>query len=261
MWANPIDVAHAFLRASYGGFPAACRRFRLNLRFNRENGMNCTVKAVLPQANPNNLLSGFHSRGALPHVKREGGSYFVTFRLAGTLPKEILARLKAEREAILKHALAARRPLTWHEQEELFRWYASRVDRYLDAGHGACWLRQADIADLVANALNFHSKTRFVLHQWCVMPNHVHAVLHPLSGWTLSQILKSWKGYTGREANKLLKRTGNPFWQKESYDHLIRNDEDMHRCCHYTLMNPVNARLCKRPEDWRWSSAYRGGIE
>lgn len=91
------------------------------------------------------------------------------------------------------------------------------------------------------------------------MPNHVHAVLRPLPGWTLSQILKGWKGYTGREANKILKRTGNPFWQKESYNHLIRDDEDIQRCCHYTLMNPVNAKLCKEPGNWRWSSGYRGG--
>ena len=84
---------------------------------------------------PSRLLSGFHSRNVLPHLKREGASYFVTFRLAGTLPREVLLQLKAEREAILRQALAAKRPLTWHEQEELFRWYSSRVDAYLDAGH------------------------------------------------------------------------------------------------------------------------------
>jgi hypothetical protein len=66
---------------------------------------------------PNHLVSGFHSRGVLPHLKREGGTYFVTFRQAGTLPKDVLLRFKAEREAIIKHAQAAKRPLTWHEQE------------------------------------------------------------------------------------------------------------------------------------------------
>ncbi|MBI4327412.1 MAG: hypothetical protein HY674_19435, partial [Chloroflexi bacterium] len=66
---------------------------------------------------PNHLVSGFHSRGVLPHLKREGGTYFVTFRQAGTLPKEVLLRLKQERDAILQQAEAAKRPLTWHEQE------------------------------------------------------------------------------------------------------------------------------------------------
>jgi len=207
--------------------------------------------------NPGKLVAGLHARGVLPHLKREGAFYFVTFRLAGTLPRDVLLRFKAERAAIVAQAEAAKRPLTWREQEELFRWYSSRVDKYLDAGHGDCWLARSDIGELVANAINFHARQRFDLHAWVVMPNHVHAVLRPLPLWTLSEILKSWKGFTGREANRLLKRTGNSFWQVESYDHLIRDDEDLHRCCHYTTMNPVNAGLCEQPEDWKWSRAYR----
>ncbi|HEX9046790.1 MAG TPA: transposase [Verrucomicrobiae bacterium] len=208
-------------------------------------------------AENNPLVSGLHSRNVLPHLKREGASYFVTFRLAGTLPQEVLIRFKAERDAILAQALAAKRPLTWHEQEELFRWYSSRVDKYLDAGHGDCWLRRPDIADLVADAIRFHAGERFDLQAWTVMPNHAHVVLQPRPGWTLSQILQSWKGFTSREANRRLERTGKTFWQTESYDHLIRDDGDRHRCCHYTIMNPVNAGLCRQPEDWKWGSAHR----
>ena len=215
------------------------------------------MKTYPLKTDPKRLAAGFHTRKVLPHLKREGGAYFFTFRLTGTLPREVLLELKREREVIIQQALAAKRPLTWHEQEELFRWYASRVDKYLDAGHGDCWLRRSDVADLVAAAIQFHAGIRFDLRAWCVMPNHVHAVLRPSAGWTLSKILKGWKGYTAHEANKLLQRTGNSFWQSESYDQLIRDDEDMHRCCHYTTMNPVNAKLCQRPEDWKWSSAYR----
>jgi REP element-mobilizing transposase RayT len=215
------------------------------------------MKESSSAAPPSDLVSGFHSRKVLPHLKREGASYFVTFRLAGTLPREVLLKLKAERESVLRHALVAKRPLTWHEQEGLFRWYSSRVDAYLDAAHGECWLRQADIAGLVSGALRFFMGERYELGAWVVMPNHIHAVLHPLPGWTLSKILKSWKGYTAREANKILGRIGEKFWQTESFDHVIRDDEDAHRCCLYTTMNPVNARLCARPEDWLWSSAHR----
>ncbi len=205
----------------------------------------------------NKLIAGFHSRGTLPHLKREGSAYFVTFRLAGTLPQELLIKLKHERETILQQALTAKRPLTWHEQEELFRWYSSRVDAYLDAGHGHCWLRRPEIADLVSAALRFFDRERYELRAWVIMPNHAHVVVWPLPDWTLSQVTKSWKGFTARQANQILNRTGSQFWQKESYDHLIRDDKDMQRCCHYTVMNPVNAHLCARPEDWRWSSAYR----
>ena len=215
------------------------------------------VKVPLSSSGKDPLVSGLHSRGVLPHLKKEGASYFVTFRLAGTLPKEVLVRFKAEREAIVAQAEAAQRPLTWQEQEELFRWYSERVDKHLDAGHGNCWLGQPEVADLVANAIRYHASERFILHAWVVMPNHVHAALRLHPGWTLSEILKSWKGFSAREANRILKRTGTTFWQVESFDHLIRDDDDLHRSCHYITMNPVNARLCKRPEDWKWSSAYR----
>ena len=202
------------------------------------------------------LAAGLHSRGVLPHLKREGGTYFVTFRLAGTLPKEVLLRFKQERAAILQQAEAAKRPLTWHEQEELFRWYSSRVDKHLDAGHGSCHLREPALAGIVAGALEFFEGQRYELRAWVVMPNHVHVVVWPKPPQTLSDILHSWKSYSAHEINHRLPAPVVPFWQGESYDHLIRDDDDLRRCCHYTLMNPVNAGLCARMEDWKWSSAH-----
>jgi REP element-mobilizing transposase RayT len=209
-----------------------------------------------PDRQPNRLTAGFHSRGHLPHLKKEGGRYFVTFRLAGTLPASVLQKLKQEREQILQQALAAKRPLTWHEREELFRWYSHRVDAYLDAGHGECFLRQPEVAKLVADALKFFESQRYELRAWVIMPNHVHVVVWPRPPETLSRVLHSWKSFTSKEANKLLGRAGE-FWQSESYDHLVRDDDDHARCLAYTINNPVTARLCARPEDWQWSSAYR----
>ncbi len=204
------------------------------------------------------LTAGFHSRDHLPHLKKEGGSYFVTFRLAGTLPANVLQQLKQEREQILQHALTAKRPLAWQEQEELFRWYSNRVDAWLDAGHGECFLRRPEIARLVADALRFFDGPRYELRAWVVMPNHVHVVVWPRPPETLSRVLHSWKSFTSKEANKLLARAGGTFWQSESYDHLIRDDDDHARCVAYTINNPVSAGLCARPEDWQWSSAYQG---
>ncbi len=215
------------------------------------------MKSLPRKRDQSHLVAGFHTRNVLPHLKREGGSYFVTFRLSGTLPAEVLEQLKRERELIVAQAVAAKRPLTWHEHEELFRWYSTRVDAYLDAGQGKCFLRQPAVADLVADALRFFVGQRYELKAWVVMPNHLHVVVWPKPPHTLSEILHSWKSYTGTLANKLLARVGQPFWQEESYDHLVRDDTDMARCCEYTLMNPVNARLCTRPEDWKWSSAHR----
>ena len=203
------------------------------------------------------LLAGLHARGGLPHLKREGGTYFVTFRQAGTLPRDVLLRFKGERETILKHAEAAKRSLTWHEREALFRWYSQRVDKYLDAGHGTCHLRDPALADIVGAAIPFFEGQRYDIPAWVVMPNHAHAVVRPLPGHTLSDILHSWKSFTSHEINKRLPEKVVPFWQAESFDHLIRGDDDLHGCCRYTVMNPVDAGLCPRPEDWKWSSAYR----
>ena len=205
---------------------------------------------------PDPLVSGFHFRGVLPHLKKEGGTYFVTFRQAGTLPRELLLRFKAERDSILYHALAAKRPLTWHEQGDLFRWYSERVDRHLDCCHGECHLRRPVCADVVADALKFFNHERYELRSWIVMPNHVHVVVWPKPPHTLSKILHSWKSFTAHKLNKLLPQKVVPFCQSESYEHLIRDDDDLHRCCHYTLGNPVNAGLCAEAHLWRWSSAY-----
>src|SRR5437762_2534405 len=126
-------------------------------------GRDACATSMADTERPNQLIAGFHSRGVLPHLKREGGAYFVTFRQAGTLPKEVLLRFKQERDAIIQHALAAKRPLTWHEQEELFRWYSSRVDKYLDTGQGTCHLRDPEHADLVAGAIGFFDGQRYEL--------------------------------------------------------------------------------------------------
>ena len=68
----------------------------------------------------------------------------------------------------------------------------------------------------------------------------------------LASILHSWKSYTANEANKILRRNGE-FWQREYYDHLIRDDRDLDRCVAYTVQNPVKSGLCKLWEDWPWS--------
>ncbi len=215
---------------------------------------DCTTSK--PDSKPNTLVSGFHFRGVLPHLKREGATYFVTFRLAGTLPREVLMRFKAERNSILQHAVAAKRPLTWGEQEDLFRWYSERVDSYLDCGRGECYLRRPDCAGLTASALTFFEGERYELRSWAVMPNHVHVVVWPKPPNTLSKILHSWKSYTAHEINKLLPNKVVPLWQNESYDHLVRDDEDFNRCISYTRMNPVKARLCAEAHEWPWSSSY-----
>ena len=203
---------------------------------------------------PNSLVAGLHFRGKLPHLKREGAAYFVTFRLADSLPAHEVARLKHERQVVLEQAPAAKSPLTWHEEEQLLAWYCDKVEALLDAGYGACSLSKPEIADSVAGALKHFNGQRYELRAWTIMPNHVHAIVWPMPDYTLSNILHSWKSFTSKAANKLLGRTGE-FWQKESFDHWIRDDAEHARLVAYVENNSVKARRATAPENWKWSSA------
>ena len=200
---------------------------------------------------------GYHHRGYLPHLKISGVAYFVTFRLTDSLPREVVVRLKERREHLLRRAAHDHPDDHEHFRRELFKWYAAEVDGALDQHTGAAWLRQPLIADLVANALRHFDGTRYTLHTWCVMPNHVHAVVRPLGAHALDAILHSWKSFTATAANRKLGRVGRRFWQHESYDHWIRDDADFAHCVRYTEENPVKARLCGSVEDWPWSSAAK----
>ena len=134
--------------------------------------------------------------------------------------------------------------------------HSQRVEKYLDAGYGACHMKDPRVAQLVRDALLHFDGQRYDLLAWCVMPNHVHAVVEPRPGHDLSNILHSWKSFTSNQANQVLGRTGT-FWQAESFDHLIRDAEDFDRALHYTLDNPKQAGL----KDWQWvgcGKAFQG---
>ena len=158
------NVAARFQRASEGGFqPRGSSSSVLAVQADLDY-KHSTMQPARTMAGSSRLVSGFHFRGKLPHLKREGALYFVTFRLADSLPRECVLKLKREREALVQAALAAKRPLTWQEEQQLFAWYSERVEAFLDSGVGACWLRRPEIADLVAGALNFFNGERYDLH-------------------------------------------------------------------------------------------------
>jgi len=86
------------------------------------------------------------------------------------------------------------------------------------------------------------------------MPNHVHTLLVPKAGFLLEDVIHSWKSFTSNEANKILNRRGR-FWQEDYYDRFIRNAQHYVDAVDYIENNPVKASLCRRPEDWPFSSA------
>jgi putative transposase len=173
-------------------------------------------------------------RRRLPHFHPDGAYLFVTWRLHGSLPATFTEGFHASPG----QAFAAR-------------------DRALTQNGGPVWLNNPRIARLVVDAIGSgeNQKQLYELSAWVVMPNHVHLLILPRV--SLPRITHWIKGRTAREANLLLGRTGEPFWQDESYDHWVRNEKEFNRIVAYIESNPVSARLVARPEDWPWSSAAR----
>ena len=186
--------------------------------------------------------SYWHRRN-LPHF--EGGAIpqGVTFRLHDSLPREKVAEMT---ESILSPDKAA-------VNKERMR----NLNQLLDQGHGAAWLKNPAVAEVVQKSLLFFDGQRYSLHAWVIMPSHVHVFFTPAEGWTLTKILHSWKSFSAREANKVLGRVGE-FWQKEYFDRAIRDEKGFNAAIEYIENNPVKAGLCQAAGEWRFSSAFRG---
>jgi REP element-mobilizing transposase RayT len=194
----------------------------------------------------------FRDRGYLPHFEVQELTYFLTFRLADTLPKNVLRAFEIEKEQLNQEAIKRGEKLLPEEEKRLNYLKSKRIQEYLDKGIGQCWLRQEEIAEIVANSIKFFEKTRYVSHAWCIMPNHVHWLITPKESESLAKIVHSIKSYSAKEANKKLSRTGT-FWNREYYDHCVRSSDEFGRLVMYTLNNPVKAGLCKEWRDWPWT--------
>lgn len=176
-------------------------------------------------------------RRNLPHWFPEGRAIFVTWRLYGSLPAAFWARLREEKR---------------YSAREEFRCADASLD---SATTGPLWLNDSRIAEHVVATLHRGEELRhYDLHAYVVMANHVHALITPRIEFR--QITNAIKGVTAREANKILNRRGNRFWQEESFDHWLRNEQQFERSRNYIEKNPVKAGLVASPEEWRWSSAY-----
>ncbi len=187
------------------------------------------------------------TRGYVTHWEQPDATYSVTFRLHDSLPREVIAQLVETRQLIERamesHRLTAAEAMIARRELEL------RVDRALDHHSGAAYMRDERVAEIVAGALTYFYGVRYRLYAWCVMPNHVHAVVQPLGAWPLARILQSWKSYSSKKANAVLGREGR-FWQKEYFNSIVRDEEDLTRTIEYVVGNPAKSGLT----GWRFVS-------
>ncbi len=182
------------------------------------------------------------SHRRLPHLYPADRWLFLTWHLHGSLPP------------------SQSPPPAKVSAGQVFVW----IDRYLDRSqHGPQFLHQEALVKLVTAALlSVAHLGHYRLGPFVVMANHLHVLLFPLV--PPSRLLKSLKGFTARQANRLLGRTGEPFWQKESFDHWVRGEIEWNRIAGYIEDNPVKAGLVARAEDYPWSSAHeqwRKGVD
>jgi len=216
---------------------------------------------------------GFYRRN-LPHWQPAGATLFVTSCLSGTLPQSTLDWYEREKKRVVAQAASLRISESTKLKLELERRWFARIERALDkAESGPAWLKDERVAQMLADNLHFHDGKKYRLDAYCIMPNHAHLVFAPLQitdgDWSspskledgkraqagsllyvgLASIMHSFKSYTSGKANRLLNRDGE-FWQHESYDRSIRDEDEWLRVIAYVLNNPVKARLVTNWQDW-----------
>lgn len=199
------------------------------------------------------MPSHFYHR-KLPHFQPAEATFFVTFRLAGSIPAEVIRRLRENYELVQKGILEQkdltekeRRELIYAEQKRLF----ATTDDFLDMNlNEPYWLREKEVAEIVSNEMKMHDEQWYTLWSYCIMPNHVHVLLTLLEkAPILTKVMQNIKGYSAQKSNRILGLSGQ-FWERESYDHVVRKDGEFERILHYILQNPVKAKFVKDWADW-----------
>lgn len=192
-----------------------------------------------------------YDHGILPHWRQSGCTYFVTFRLADSLPQSVRREIESVREAWLRarginvradHWTAQFAALPAAERFVLERQLGRLLHQALDQCHGQCVLRDPAGAQIVATALEHFHGSRVWTGDYVVMPNHVHALLTPMNDNELEDVLHSIKSFTANRINERLQRSG-VLWQRESYDHIVRDREQLHAYQAYIAANPAKAKL------------------
>lgn len=196
-------------------------------------------------------------RRNLPHINPPGGTFFVTYNLDGSIPKDVIIRLQEEYRSEKEALLSSNREKEHYHN--LRKKHLYTCDKYLDSYvEGPHYLKNKKTAEEVVKSLLHWDNKKLELICYCIMSNHVHVVMRLFKtdenddAVYLQKILQSIKRYSAYNANKINGLTGQ-FWQRESFDYLVKDREELFRIIEYVLNNPVKAGLCKNRNDWKWS--------
>ncbi|TAE05655.1 MAG: hypothetical protein EAZ95_19720 [Bacteroidetes bacterium] len=200
----------------------------------------------------------YHKRN-LPHFYPKGAKFFITFRLFGSIPKSILEELQKKFDKLVASIDInlpenERFELLDNAQKRLLLAYDAYLDNYQNELH---YLKDAQIAEIVKEAIHYRDGKVYDLLAYCVMSNHVHLVFDTAlqlrnsdeSYQNIDKIMQGIKSYTAHKINRLLGRQGT-FWQEESFDRVIRNDKELQNILNYTIQNPVKAGIVEHWQDF-----------
>jgi type I restriction enzyme R subunit len=187
----------------------------------------------------------------LPHWLQAGTVCFITWRTVDSLPQPVLDQwFRARTEWLRAHQIDPEQP-DWHEElkhlgppvcREFFDTFWNRWHDSLEAGHGACLLRDPTLADIVAGSLRHFDDQRYRLFDYVVMPNHVHLLAAFADEGAMLKQCESWKHLTATQINRRSNARGR-FWQPDAFDHLIRSEEQFQYLRRYVADNPARIGL------------------
>jgi REP element-mobilizing transposase RayT len=177
-------------------------------------------------------------RRLLPHWRQDDATYFVTFRLADSLPTAKLNALRDEREHWMgKH------PKPTEEESEAFAWQRmAKIERWLDQGMGACVLRHKRTAEIIEGRLRHFDGSRYDLFSFVIMPNHIHVCVKPRDEHGLDETVQAWKSVSAVMINREREQSGH-LWQEESFDRIVRDTPHLRRVVKYIEANPKKAGI------------------
>ena len=190
---------------------------------------------------------GIHSRGYLPHWDFADSVQAITFRLADSLPNNVIREWKRELQALIN---SQDPQISQNAKMELHQ----RISRYEDTGYGSCLLAKPEHAKVVQDLLLKGHGMSYKLIDWCIMPNHVHVLIRLLDDTSLGKVIKHWKAPSAILINQAEGKTGS-VWMLDYHDRLIRDWDHLLNARAYIRNNPVKAGLCGKAEEWEYSAA------
>ena len=201
----------------------------------------------------------------LPHIQPIGGTFFITFSLYGSIPKEKIQQLQQERYAKINILKEENSENLKEALDIAQKRYFQKVDSVLDlVEYGQKYLSNPQVAQIVINKIHQYNNQHYDLLAFCVMPNHVHLLFDlylqsekiPIDeevtdkNYTqIYHIMQLIKGGSAYEANKIVERLGR-FWQVESYDRFVRNIRELQNIVMYIANNPKKAGLVNHWRDF-----------